>query len=390
MKVLHVIPGVAMRYGGPSQAIFQMCQALQKQGVEPLIATTDADGPGRLPVPLAHTVTCQGTRVILFSRQWSEAFKYSRPLSRWLQTNVTSFDLVHIHAVFSHSSIAAARACLWHQVPYVVRPLGSLDPWSLYQKRVRKRLLWHTGVRRMLHGAAALHYTTASEQRLAEQALGDTRGTVIPLGIEEELLQIQDAPTTSRYSHPALAYKQYVLILCRLHPKKGLDLFLEVFLEVTRKNEFQHWRLVLAGDGELNYVTSLKQLVQEHNGTDRILFTGWLDGEGKTAALHGAALLALPSHQENFGLAAVEALACGVPVLISTHVNLADDVQAAGAGWITLLERTALVQTLTEALHDECERTRRGAAGRALVRSRFTWPAVGAELVQLYRIILQQ
>src|SRR5437867_10427539 len=111
MKVLHVIPGVAARYGGPSRAIVGTCRALRCHGVESLILTTDADGPGRLPVELAHPVTYQGVQVIFFPRQYSEGFKYSRPLAHWLEKNVTSFDLVDIEAVFSHSSLAAARAC---------------------------------------------------------------------------------------------------------------------------------------------------------------------------------------------------------------------------------------------------------------------------------------
>src|SRR5439155_19005325 len=112
MKILHVIPGVAPRYGGPSQAIIQMCRALQTEGEEVLIASTDADGASRLPVKIGMKTVYKGIPAIFFPRNWSEAFKYSHSLARWLGANVDSFDVVHIHAVFSHSSIAAARACV--------------------------------------------------------------------------------------------------------------------------------------------------------------------------------------------------------------------------------------------------------------------------------------
>ena len=191
MKVLHVIPAVAPRYGGPSQAVLGMGQALPQQGVQVLIATTDADGPRRLPVAHGSELSWQGVPAIFFPRQWSEAFKYSGQLAGWLDHHVAEFDVVHIHAVFSHACLAAADACRGARVPYVVRPLGTLDPWSLKQKPVRKQLLWHVGVKRMLHGAAAIHYTTAAEQRLAEVPLGLRRGVVIPLGVDEELF---DAP----------------------------------------------------------------------------------------------------------------------------------------------------------------------------------------------------
>ncbi|MBI3016262.1 MAG: glycosyltransferase, partial [Candidatus Tectomicrobia bacterium] len=384
MKVLHVIPAVAPRYGGPSRAVIEMCGALKEREVESLIATTDADGTSRLPVDLERPVLYEGVPTIFFSRQWSEAFKYSHPLARWLDANAEGFDVAHIHAVFSHACLAAARACRRYGVPYVVRPLGTLDPWSLRQKRFRKRLLWHFGVKKMLRGAAEIHYTTAAERRLAEGVLGLRRGIVIPLGVNQELIRAAVVPDSFRPRYPTLEKDPYVLVLSRLHPKKGLDLFLEVFLEVTRRGEFQDWRSVVAGDGDPGYVAGLKGRVQELGGNGRVVFTGWLHGAEKVAALQGAELLALPSHQENFGLSVVEALACGVPVVVGTPVNLSEEIQAAGAGWVVPLERAALADVLGEVLRDEQERQRRGAAGRKMVLSRFTWPRVASQLVELY------
>jgi glycosyltransferase involved in cell wall biosynthesis len=116
------------------------------------------------------------------------------------------------------------------------------------------------------------------------------------------------------------------------------------------------------------------------------VFIGWVTGQEKLAVLQGAALLALPSFQENFGLVVMEALACGVPVLVSEHVNLADEVRAARAGWVVRLDPVALQQGLAEALRQGEERPRRGAAGRALA-NRFSWPSVATELIDLYRQI---
>lgn len=383
MKVLHVIPAVAPRYGGPSRAILEMCRALQERGIDLLIATTDADGPGRLSVEPGRPRAYKGVPTIFFPRQWSEGFKYSNLLARWLDSNVKTFDLLHIHAVFSHSSIAAALACRRYGIPYVLRPLGSLDPWSLNQKRLRKRLLWHFGVKQMLRGAVALHYTTAEERRLAEDSLGLTRGVVVPLAVNEDLFKASAVPPCFRWRFPSLGADPYLLVLCRLHPKKGLELLLEAFLALIEQMEFKRWRLVVAGQGEAGYVTSLQRLAQQGGGNGRILFTGWLEGAEKISALREAALVALPSHQENFGLSVVEALACGVPVLVSSHVNLAEQIQAAGAGWVVSLERAALEHALFEALREGGERARRGAAGRDFARG-FSWPRIAADLVRLY------
>ncbi len=385
MRVLHVIPGIAPRYGGPSKAIFAMVRALQQQGIDVLIATTDADGPGRLPVPLGRVTEYQGVPTIFFSRQWSEAFKFSYPLARWLRRHVADFDVVHIHAVFSHSSLAAAAACRKAGVPYVLRPLGSLDPWALGQKRLFKRLLWHLGVKQMIRGAAALHFTTDEERRLAEETtpLCRGKGVVIPHGVDEALLNASVSPNPEK----AAEDRPYVLFLGWLHPKKGLELLLDAFLEATDQSGLglEGWELLIGGDGEPSYRRSLERRVVGQNGAGRVRFLGWVEGEEKAALLRGAALLVLPSYQENFGLSAVEAMACGVPVLVSEHVNLAPEIREAGAGWVTPLERKALAQTLAEALQNQEERRRRGALGQALVRSRYIWPAVACRLMELYK-----
>ena len=118
-----------------------------------------------------------------FPVQLGASFKYSRPLASWLGKNVKEFDLVHVHAVFNHASVAAARACRRSGVPYVVRPLGTLDPWSMKQKPVRKYLFWHLFAKRLLAASAAVHYTAAAEKTATEGYLGMNHGRVVPLGV---------------------------------------------------------------------------------------------------------------------------------------------------------------------------------------------------------------
>jgi glycosyltransferase involved in cell wall biosynthesis len=385
MRALHVIPAVAQRYGGPSEAIVGMGRALPRVGVYVLVAATDADGDGRLPVPLGVQVTWQGVQSIFFPRQWSESFKYSAPLATWLGEHVTDFDVVHIHAVFSHACLAAAAACQRRSVPYIVRPLGTLDPWSLQQKSMRKQLLLRFGARRMLASAAAVHYTTMSEQRLAESTLGLRHGVVIPLGVGQELFD--SSSTTSALL--TYADNPYVLVLGRIHPKKALEPLIEAFLAVTTAGGRSEWQLVIAGDGEPHYVEDVKRFADTRGGSQRVRFVGWLGGERKRAALRQAALLALPSRQENFGIVVAEAMASGTPVLVSEHVNLADEIRDSDAGWVTSLESAALARSLSAALTDEAERRRRGQAGERLARAKFTWPAVAERLTNLYRVVMR-
>jgi glycosyltransferase involved in cell wall biosynthesis len=211
---------------------------------------------------------------------------------------------------------------------------------------------------------------------------------VIPLGVDAELLQAEPGENPFLNNYPVLRQSPYMLTLCRLHSVKNLEALIEVFLQLTTQAELRAWKLVIAGDGEADYVASLKNLVQQEGGEERVLFAGWLQGEEKLGALRGARLFALPSHQENFGLSVVEAMACSLPVLLSEHVNLAEDIIAAEAGWVVSSEKMALSQALKNALCDVNERTKRGLAGRELVRRKFTWPAVAEQLMQLYAAVL--
>jgi glycosyltransferase involved in cell wall biosynthesis len=170
----------------------------------------------------------------------------------------------------------------------------------------------------------------------------------------------------------------------RLHPKKGLELLIDAFVAASEAVQAQAWRLLIAGDGEPDYVARLRDLVRARAASDRVLFTGWLGGADKIGVLQGAAVLALPSRQENFGLVVAEAMACRVPVLISTEVNLADEVRSAGAGWVVPLESAPLTSALKDVFRSDEERHRRGAAGWTLASSKFTSAAVAGKLTALY------
>jgi glycosyltransferase involved in cell wall biosynthesis len=375
MRILHVIPAVAERYGGPSTVALDTCARLAARGHDVLLATTDADGPGRLDVPTGQSTAYRGARTIFFTRSSSEAFKWSPDLAKWLDRHVIEFDVVDVHAIFSHSSLVAGRACRQMDVPYVVRPHGSLDPWSLARKAWQKQLLFWLGARRLLTGAARVQYTTAEEQRLAEARLPWlARGVVVPLGVGDE------RPHSSS-SAPSTA--PYVLTLSRLERKKGLELLIAAFHRVAIPGALADWRLVIAGDGDAGYVRDLKRVAANGPAAGRIDFPGWVSGREKAALLQRASLFACPSEQENFGVALVEAMAEGVPVLVSPGVNLAPDIAAAGAGWIAERHPASFPRVLEAILHDRPARLSRGQAASALAH-RFTWDRSVDALVALY------
>jgi len=381
MKVLHVIPAIASRYGGPSTAVIQMSRALAAAGADVHLAATDADGPGRLPYPSGEWATIEGIRTILFKRQFSEALKYSAPLAAWLRRSVAQYDVVHIHALLSHACLAAAAACRANRVPYIVRPLGTLDRWSLAQKPWRKRVLLALDGRKALAEAAAIHYTAQGEQRLVESAFETKRGFVVPLGIDDDVLNEAPASDLERQRAP------YVLALSRLHPVKALDALIDAFGDVytiARK-----WRLVIAGDGDEAYVRKLKVRAADSAGATAIEFRGWVDGEAKRDLLRRASIYALPSHHENFGVSLAEALARGVPAIVSSHVLISEDLAAAGAAWVTPNDRQSLATTLLQAITDQDARYEKAAAARQFAQG-LAWPSVASRLMEVYASLLSE
>jgi glycosyltransferase involved in cell wall biosynthesis len=391
VRILHVIPSVSDRSGGPAQAIFPMCRALLTRGLDVTITTTNhgesdqfandslVSTNGNKNGQLNTARSYRGVSTYFFPVQWGDGFKYSRPLAAWLNANVKSFDVVHIHAVFNHACIAAARACRKQGVPYVIRPLGTLDPWSMKQKPLRKKLFWALEGKKMLHEAGAIHYTAQAERSAAERLLGLRRGKVVPLGIDGSDLPVHNQTSAGPFGEP----NPYVLVLSRLHPKKGLDILIEAFLDLRKRERFSEWRLVIAGDGDEDYLDSLKQMVTDMGGNEFVIFRGWLEGQEKNSVLSNASLLTLPSRQENFGLCVLEALSRGVPVIVSPEVNLAKDIDTARAGWISAVDVSALVKCLAEALSNEEERIKRGCAGKSFSRN-FEWNKIAEGLESMY------
>lgn len=378
-RILHVIPAVAPRYGGPSAAITGMCRALLDLGYTVLLATTDADGPGHLLVETDRGVRHREVPTMFFRRVASESFKWAPSMTSWMRRHLPEFSVVHIHSVFSHAPIAAGRACRMHGVPYLVRPLGTLDPWSLARHAWRKQALLALGARTLLEQAATIHYTSAEEQRLAEQAIPWLpRGALVPLGVDEELFD--EGPSGASSEHAVLAYS-------RLDIKKGIDVTIAAFHALAERAALGDWKLLVAGDGPADYVATLRRLASEGPARERIEFLGWIQPERRRAVFQRAQLFALASHQENFGIAAVEAMAAGLPVLLSPGVNLVDDIVVAGAGWKAERTLPAWIDALAAALNDRDELASRGQQARAFAEQ-YRWPTVARRLSDLYQDVI--
>lgn len=384
--ILHVIPYMHPDAGGPPVVVDRLCRMLVARGWKVHVLTTDALAP---PGDGAWTERYRdGYPLSIHPGRGPGAFGYSASLRRAMESLVAESRLVHVHTLWTYPGWQAMRVCRALRVPYLVMPHGMLDPNSLGRKWLKKRLYGAALEWPNLRRAAGMLYTHEEEQRLAEASVrGLPRGWVAPLGsdvppeaprhlLAEEFLRTQ----------PELRGHRLVVFLGRLHAKKGLDLLIPAFAQTVACSP--DVRLLLIGDGSPSYTRQLRQEVARAGLETAVTFAGMLSGRAKWAALAAASLLALPSYQENFGLVVVEALALGVPVILSRRVNLWRDVVQAGAGFDCDLTPTSLAEAMLGLLNAPDAGEEVGRQGQRLVERQFTWSHHAACVEEAYRLVL--
>ena len=380
MRILHVASSLDPRGGGVAEAIRQMGAALVRAGHATEVATVDAPGAEWLR-DLSFPVHALGP-----SRG---SYQYARGLETWLRARRGDFDCLVTHGLWQHHGFAAWRA--WENERRFVFTHGMLDPWfkrTYPKKHLKKWLYWPWAEYRILRRARAVFFTCEEERRLARESFWLYRANeaVNPLGIEEPPGDPGRQKEMFLEKFPGLRGKRVVLFLGRLAVKKGCDLLVEA-LHRKAAHLGEQGVLVLAGPEEQNdrpYIAELRAVVKRD--ALPVCWPGMLTGDLKWGALHAAEAFVLPSHQENFGLAVVEALACGKPVLVSNRVNIWREIEADKVGLVgdDTLEKTAkLLDDWRELPPDE--RAAMGRRARATFENRYQIDRAAAALVEKLR-----
>lgn len=377
-RVLHAVASAGDSYGGVSTALASL---------------------GAVEAAAAHDASLltlyrpeQGTAVLSRLPSWFDVevvrpgplagrFHGGSRLTAGLERLVPQHDLVVLHGVFDLASLVGGRMARRFGVPYLLWPHGSLDPYDLTKHAVAKRRL--AGVwRENLDGAAALMCTTTREAELLTTFGSRTRREVLPLPLYDELSEL-DRPAARRL----LGLRQearVVLYLGRIDPKKGLSLLLDAFEQVAGRHDV----LVIAGSGDRKLTEALRMRAHASRNADRILFTGWVDQRRRGELLAAADLFVLLSDNENYSMATAEAVAAGLPTLVSDQVYLADELARCQATVVVARSLPMVARQLRRLLDDASLRDVIGATGRRWAAEHLSVPRVAQRYANLVGKVL--
>ncbi|HEY9698523.1 MAG TPA: hormogonium polysaccharide biosynthesis glycosyltransferase HpsP [Trichocoleus sp.] len=383
LRILQIVPSISLVYGGPSQMVLGLSKALVAKGVEVTILTTNSNGDtGQAPldVPLDRPVSQDGYQIRYFRCAPFRRYKFSIRLLRWLTRHAHEFDLAHIHALFSPISTAAAAIARQQQLPYILRPLGTLDPVDVRKKRALKQIYAALWERANLAGATAVHFTSDQEAKVSERFGVVTRDLVIPLGVN------LPASTTPR-TLICESVTPLILFMSRIDRKKGLDLLIPALERLSA--EGRSFRFVLAGSNpqDSDYERSIRHRIQNSPLGQQTTITGFVSGDAKLRLLRSADLFVLPSYYENFGIAVAEAMAAGVPVVISDQVHIWQDIAQSQSGWVCSCQIEDLTQKLRIALQDNEARQQRGTNAQTYAQTHYNWDSIAQQMIQAYEQI---
>lgn len=387
MRVLHVLPTLSLKQGGPTQAALNFVRNLQKNGVDAEIATTNDDGERVLDIPLHQRIDYHNAPVQFFPRMARmKEFLPSRSLTQWLWTHSQNYDVIHTHYLFSYAPTMAMGIARQKRIPYIARTIGQLTPWALAQGRLKKQVYSTLIERHNLNHAAAVHCTATGEATDVEQFGVNASKFILPLGVNAipptsgSAHQLRD-----RYKVPADV--PIILFLSRLHYKKRPDLLIQAVRELVNYKQSCH--LILAGTGEAEYIKELQELVESCKLTAHISFAGFVSGSDKDLLLQGADIFALPSFSENFGIAIAEAMAAGLPVVVTPGIQISPEIKQAKAGLVIDDNVESLTHGLSTLISNPELRAKLGNNGQTLVAERYSWRAIAQQLTDVYTTIIE-
>jgi glycosyltransferase involved in cell wall biosynthesis len=353
-----------------------LCQSLQRAGVEVAVVTTTANGRDSLRPSPPEGERYEGVPVRYVARAFPTRFFGARVRGP-LTAALARADVCHIHGVWHVPAWWAARLARAAGVPYVVSPRGMLQPQAMRRGRWRKAAAWTLLERRNLRGSALLHATSDQEADAIRDLDLGVPVAVVPNGVNLDDARHASRGYRARLGIPADAF--IILFLGRMHRIKRLDLLADAFTAVRATHPSAH--LVLAGHDEQDLVPGVLRRLSAH--ADRVHAPGEIHGPDKWALLKDADVMVQCSDSESFGLAVVESLAAGVPV-VATRTCPWSEIETRECGFWVEQTAPAIAAAIRTLADDPAGRARMGEHGAAFARERYSWDAIAPQMARLY------
>jgi glycosyltransferase involved in cell wall biosynthesis len=378
MKILHLVATLSPQQGGPSKVVPAMCSALVSRGHQAEIVTTNWNGRGEFyGSPLEENVATYHKAV------WPQSYGTSWSLAADVRRRIANFDVVHVHQVYFFHGLIARVFCTRKQIPYVISPHGVFDPFHRNVHSLKKACYTALIERSNTSKASAFHYASIAERDHAVAAGIPDRSFVVPLAVD--ISPEHDVEPLLRL-HPELIGKTLVTFLGRLTAKKRLDLVVDAFARAAAVDSDIH--LVIAGPDSEGIGEIARSQIEALGLNARASFLGVLTGRAKEALLVGSRMLVLPSENESFGLVVVEAMAAGVPVVISEDVAVHREVAAGEAGFVVPRDAVLITKAICTLLSpDIYQRMSMNARSVAVKTFGMSQMAVGLE--KMYRQVIK-
>jgi glycosyltransferase involved in cell wall biosynthesis len=324
MRILHIVGSINPAAGGPTEVI-RMLVHYAPPGYENEAVTLD-DPAAPFLADFPFPIHALGSS----SKSW-----YSPKLIPWLRANCSRFDGIIVHGLWEFTGLATLLA--HGHVPYVVFPHGMLDPYFKRRyptKHLKKWAYWASAEYWVLRNSTRALFTTAIERDLARESFWLNRWTPMVMALGSEPPPADTALLLAAFHErvPSVGSNRFLLFLGRIDPKKGCDLLIQAFAATSAQDPNLH--LVMAGPDATNWQTDLQCTADIAGCGNRVHWPGMLRGNAKWGAFAACEAFILPSHQENFGIAVVEALASGKPVLLSDQINIAPDIKSDSSGFV--------------------------------------------------------
>jgi len=386
LKVLVVIPALSPVYGGPSFSSIGLAEALGRRGLRVDIVTTNAAGPHNLRIK-PHQWLAESTYRLRYFRRWGRfEVKFSPALMRWLFQHVADYDVVHGMSVFNFPAYIYCEACRWRDVPYIIHPQGMLEPWAMSNKGWKKWTYFRWLKKPQLRRANVIHCLTKHEAEWIA-ALGlTTPKVIVPNGINfESMLKGDSNAFLLRY--PELANKTRLLFLHRIDPKKGLDILAKSFARL--RNRFPNIHLIIAGPDSTGYWPTALRFFESAGCAAAVTCTGMLTGQDKADVLAAADVFVAPSYSEGFSMSVLEAMAAGLPSVITTGCNFPEAAEAKVALEVPI-DATAFAEAVASLIENFPAARRMGKRAREFIFQNYTWDQAARKTHEVYTAILNR